>query len=53
MNFKTAIDKQRRIAISNPCQFGEQCADGRYMLRVNAAQGITCGVNLTVNIGEE
>lgn len=53
MSFKTAIDRQRRIAITQPCQFAEQCADGRYMLTVNAAQGITCGVNLTVNIGEE
>lgn len=53
MSFKTAIDRQRRIAITQPCQFAEQCADGRYMFTVNAAQGTTCGVNLTVNIGEE
>lgn len=53
MSFKATIDRQRRIAIAHPCQFAEQCAEGRYMFTVNAAQGITCGVNLTVNIGEE
>ncbi|GAB2806729.1 hypothetical protein GCM10027276_04360 [Comamonas piscis] len=53
MSFKKVIDRQRCIAIAYPCQFAEQCADGRYMFTVNAAQGITCGVNLTVNIGEE
>lgn len=53
MSFKTAIERQRRIAMAHPCQFAEQCAEGRYMFTANAAQGITCGVNLTVNIGEE
>lgn len=53
MSFKEVVAAQRRIALAHPCEDPMQCADRRYMFTVNLAQGITCGVNLTVNIGEE
>ena len=47
------ITEQRRIALENPCQHAIQCADPKYFFHFHPAQGITCGVNLTINVGEE
>jgi hypothetical protein len=53
MSFKEVVQTQRRRAITNPCQYAMQCANEGYMFMVRPAQGISCGVNLTVNVGEE
>jgi len=53
MNFKSVVIRQRKIALSNPCERAEQCANGRYFFAVYPAQNVRCGVVLTVNVGEE
>jgi len=53
MSFKEVVQAQRAMALRYPCELPEQCADPRYMFWVNPAQGVQCGVNLTVNVGEE
>lgn len=53
MKFKDVVKRQRAIAISRPCEEAEQCMDPRYLFVVHPAQGLRCGVVLTVNVGEE
>lgn len=53
MSFKDIVQAQRATALKHPCELAEQCADPRYMFWVNPAQGVQCGVCLTVNVGEE
>lgn len=53
MKFKQVVIRQRTTALSMPCEFAEQCTDPLYFFTVNIAQGVRCGVGLTVNVGEE
>jgi hypothetical protein len=53
VGFKEIVAKQRMIALAHPCELPEQCANPGFMFTVNPAQGVQCGVNLTVNVGEE
>jgi hypothetical protein len=53
MSFSEVVKAQRRVALANPCQHALQCFNDAYMFTVHPAQGLTCGVNLTVNIGQE
>lgn len=53
MSFNDVVQAQRAAALKHPCELPEQCAHPRYMFAVYPAQGVGCGVNLTVNVGEE
>lgn len=53
MSFKHIVAMQRMQALAHPCELPEQCANPAFMFTVNPAQGVTCGVNLTINVGEE
>ena len=53
MGFKQVVCQQRMRALAHPCELPEQCANAVFMFTVNPAQGVTCGVNLTINVGEE
>ena len=53
MSFKTVAAMQRIHALAHPCEQPEQCSNPAFLFTVNPAQGVTCGVNLTVNVGEE
>jgi hypothetical protein len=53
MSFSSVVTQQRATALAHACEFPEQCASPRFMFIVNPAQGVQCGVNLTVNVGEE
>lgn len=53
MSFKTVVAMQRMRALASPCEFPEQCANPAFMFTVNPAQGVQCGVNLTINVGTE
>lgn len=53
MSFRQVVAQQRMQALAYPCEFPEQCANPGFMFTVNPAQGVQCGVNLTVNVGEE
>lgn len=44
--------RQQKVALSNPCQFAEQCSDPRYFSSV-MAYDFRMGVGITVNVGEE
>lgn len=49
MKFKQVVIRQRTTALSMPCEFAEQCTDPLYFFTVHIAQGVRCGVGLTVN----
>lgn len=51
--FKQIVIQQRMTALAKPCEHAEQCANPRYFFAVYPAQGVRCGVVLTVNVGEE
>ncbi len=53
MSFKEVVAQQRMRALAHPCEQPEQCAQPGFMFTVNPGQGIQCGVNLTINVGEE
>ena len=53
MTFKSVVEHHRAFALANPCEHAMQCADRRYMFWVMPAADVQCGVNLTVNVGEE
>lgn len=53
MKFKQVVIQQRMTALAAPCEIAERCADSRYFFAVYPAQGVRCGVVLTVNVGEE
>lgn len=44
---------QQNIAITNPCEFGEQCAHPRYPSVVSRHAGHLAMSRVTVNVGEE
>lgn len=51
--FKQIVVQQRMTALAKPCEHAEQCTNPRYFFAVYPAQGVRCGVVLTVNVGEE
>ena len=53
MNFKLVATQQRMTALAMPCKVAEECTNSRYFFAVRPAQGVRCGVVLTVNVGEE
>ena len=53
MKFKDVVSYQRAVAHTAPCEVAEQCGHPRYFFDVYPAQGVRCGVCLTVNVGEE
>jgi hypothetical protein len=53
MKFKLVAAEQCMTALAMPCEVAEQCANSRYFFAVYPAQGVRCGVVLTVNVGEE
>lgn len=53
MSFSKVVSAQRQRAITHPCELPEQCANPGYFFTVSPAQGVGCGVNLTVNVGKE
>ena len=53
MSFKEVVAMQRMRALAHPCELPEQCANPGFMFTVRPAQGVQCGVNLTINVGEE
>jgi hypothetical protein len=53
MTFNDVVSYQRALAHTAPCELAEQCANPRYFFRVSPAQGVSCGVRLTVNVGKE
>ena len=53
MTFKQVVEYQRAIAHTAPCQVAEECGNPRYFFHVYPAQFVSCGVWLTVNVGEE
>lgn len=53
MKFKQVVIQQRMEALAAPCELAEQCTNSRYFFAVYPAQGVRCGVVLTVNVGEE
>lgn len=53
MSFKEVVANQRMRALAHPCELPEQCANPVFMFTVRPAQGVQCGVNLTINVGEE
>ena len=53
MGFKEVVSQQRMRALAYPCELPEQCANPGFMFTVYPAQGVQCGVNMTINVGEE
>lgn len=53
MHLKKTITEQQLIALAFPCELPEQCTNSRYFLRVKSSRDANCGVNLTVNVGQE
>lgn len=53
MKFKDVVSLARATALTASCEFAEQCSNPRYFFTVYPAQGVACGVCLTVNVGEE
>jgi hypothetical protein len=53
MSFKEVVAAQRMRALTYPCERPEQCENPGFLFTVNPAQGVQCGVNLTINVGEE
>jgi len=53
MSFNQVFASQRMRALTNPCELPEQCANPGFMFTVRPAQGVQCGVCLTINVGEE
>lgn len=53
MSFKEVVAMQRMRALAHPCELPEQCSSPGFMFTVRPAQGVQCGVNLTINVGEE
>lgn len=53
MNLKIAARRQRDIAITNFCEFAEQCNNSRYFIDLHPRQGLFARAGLTVNVGEE
>lgn len=53
VKFKQVVIQQRMAALAAPCELAEQCTNSHYFFAVYPAQGVRCGVVLTVNVGEE
>lgn len=52
-SFKEVVTSQRMRALAYPCELPEQCSRPGFFFTVRPAQGVQCGVCLTINVGEE
>ena len=53
MSFNEVVASQRMRALANPCELPAQCSWPGLFFTVRPAQGVRCGVCLTINVGEE